>query len=94
MVRNDRRLGLAVIAGLSAVFVLWLPWVPSFLAQAKNTAAPWANSPPIGDFFADPSSALGGTLGVVVVPLLAAGCLWTRGGGARRTATWPGCSAP
>jgi mannosyltransferase len=79
VVRNDRRLGLAVIAGLSAVVVLWLPWVPSFLAQAKNTAAPWANSPPIGDFFADPSSALGGTLGVVVVPLLAAGCLWTRG---------------
>ena len=32
----------------------------------------------IGDFFADSSSALGGTLGFVVAPLLAAGAWWTR----------------
>ena len=72
-----------------AVFVLWLPWVPSFLYQAGNTAAPWAVRPAIGDFFADPASALGGTLGIVFVPLLAAGvwmCRHTVSGADRRTA--------
>ena len=58
--------------------VLWLPWLPSLLDQAANTAAPWAVRPQIGDFFADQASALGGTLGFVVAPLLAFGAWWTR----------------
>ena len=77
LARRDRRLVLLVAGASALVVVLWLPWVPSFLEQARNTAAPWAIRPQIGDFFADPSSALGGTLGFVVAPLLAAGAWWT-----------------
>lgn len=68
------RLRLIWVAGSGlAVTVLWLPWLPSFLYQARNTAAPWAVRPGIGDFFADPSTILGGTLGFLVVPALAVG---------------------
>ena len=74
-VRGDRSLGIWSAAGGAAAFALWLPWLPSFLFQAGNTAAPWAVRPGIGDFFADPSSALAGTLGVLFVPLMAAG-IW------------------
>lgn len=71
--RHDRELALWVAGGGGAVLVLWLPWLPSFLFQAGNTAAPWAVRPQVGDFFADPASALGGTLGFVVAPLLGVG---------------------
>ena len=33
-----------LLAGLAGGFVLWLPWVPSFLFQAANTGTPWAPS--------------------------------------------------
>jgi mannosyltransferase len=71
--RGDRPLVIWGALGGAAAFALWLPWVPSFLYQAGNTAAPWAVRPGIGDFFADPSSVLAGTLGVLFVPLMAAG---------------------
>jgi uncharacterized membrane protein len=78
LARGDRRVALAVVAGAGLVVILWLPWVPSLIDQARNTAAPWAVRPNIGDFFADPASALGGTLGFVIAPLLAFGAWWTR----------------
>lgn len=71
--RRDRALMLWVLGCGATCFALWLPWLPTFVDQAGNTAAPWAVQPGIGDFFADPSTALGGTLGIVVVPLLALG---------------------
>jgi mannosyltransferase len=77
-VRGDRRLGWAVVGAAAAVVALWAPWVPWFLGQASNTAAPWAVHPQIGDFFADPATALGGTLGFLVAPALALGAFWTR----------------
>jgi mannosyltransferase len=76
--RGDRRLAVSIAGAAAAVVVLWLPWLPSFLDQAANTAAPWAVRPQIGDFFADQASALAGTLGFVVAPLLAFGAWWTR----------------
>ena len=75
---GDRRLVRAVVLSAAAVVVLYLPWLPSFLVQARTTAAPWAVPPGIGDFFADPASMLGGTLGFVVAPLLVLGGVWTR----------------
>jgi mannosyltransferase len=87
--RRDRTLGIWIIGCAAAAVVLWLPWLPSFVYQAGNTAAPWAVRPGIGDFFADPASALAGTVGVVVVPLLAYGVWKTRDllpGATRRTA--------
>ena len=71
--QGDRTLAMTVVGCGVAVGILWAPWVPSFLFQAGNTAAPWAVQPGIGDFFADPASALGGTLGFFIAPLLAVG---------------------
>ena len=82
-VRRDRQLALGVAGAAGAVVVLWLPWVPTLIDQARNTAAPWAISPDIGYFFADQSTALGGTLGVIVAPLLLGAALvvnWRRRG--------------
>ena len=76
---RDRRMAVAVALGTAAAFVLWVPWLPSFISQAQNTAAPWAVQPQIGDFFADPSTALGGTLGVIVVPAVVFATYWARG---------------
>ncbi len=73
LARGDQVRTIWVAGAGAGVVLLWLPWLPSFLYQARNTAAPWAVRPGIGDFFADPSSALGGTLGFLVVPLLAVG---------------------
>jgi mannosyltransferase len=75
---RDVRLAAAIALATGVAFALWAPWLPSFLSQAQNTAAPWAVSPDIGDFFADPSSALGGTLGVIVVPAAVFAAYWTR----------------
>jgi hypothetical protein len=73
--RRDRQLALGVAGASAAVLVLWLPWLPTLIDQARNTAAPWAISPNIGYFFVDQSTALGGTIGVVVAPLLLGGAL-------------------
>jgi len=64
--------------GAGLVAAAYLPWLPTFVYQARHTAAPWAVHPSIGDLFADPSTVLGGTLGVVVAPvvLIAAAVTW------------------
>jgi 4-amino-4-deoxy-L-arabinose transferase-like glycosyltransferase len=80
LARRHRRLALWIASGSAAVVLLWLPWVPSLLQQAQSTAAPWAVRPDIGYFFADQSTALGGTIGVVIAPLLAAGAWWVSRG--------------
>src|SRR5262249_28185854 len=68
--RADGAMVKAVIAATILVFVLWLPWFPSFLSQASTTAAPWAVRPDISYFFSDTSKVFGGTLGAVVTPAL------------------------
>lgn len=73
---RDRQLALWSIGGGAGVLALWAPWLPSFIYQAKNTAAPWAVGPQITDFFADPSTAIGGTLGILIAPLLVFGSWW------------------
>ena len=69
--RGDARQAVGVVVASGAVCLAYLPWLPTFLGQAHHTAAPWAVRPSVGDFFVDPTSALGGTMGIVVVPLLA-----------------------
>jgi 4-amino-4-deoxy-L-arabinose transferase-like glycosyltransferase len=76
--RGDHRLAWWVAGCGGATFLLWLPWVPAFLYQAGNTAAPWAIRPDLAYFFADPSTALGGTIGIIVVPLLVLGAAWSK----------------
>lgn len=66
--------GLRFVAGACVVVVVgYLPWLPTLLYQARHTAAPWAVSPSPGDLISDPASVLGGTLGVILVPLLVVG---------------------
>jgi hypothetical protein len=81
---RDWRAAAFVVGGAVVVALLYLPWIPTFVYQAHNTAAPWAVRPSLGDLIADPSSILGGTLGVVVVPLFVVGLIyvWWRGIGA------------
>ncbi len=82
---RDRRLAGWVIASGAGVVAIYSPWIPSLLRQVSSTAAPWAVPPGIGDFFADPSTAIGGTIGVIVAPLLLGGVLLTRGRRSRGT---------
>jgi 4-amino-4-deoxy-L-arabinose transferase-like glycosyltransferase len=90
--RGDHGLAWRVVGCEAAIFLLWLPWLPAFLYQAGNTAAPWAVRPDLAYFFADPSTALGGTIGILVVPLLVLGAVWSRR--AAPAAVWSRRAAP
>jgi len=61
--RRSRRL---VAISAAAEFVLWLPWVPTFVFQARHTATPWA--PP-----ASAASALEALIPTVEGPLVGRG---------------------
>jgi mannosyltransferase len=75
---HDRKLVTWTLGCSAAVVTIYAPWIPSLFHQAGSTAAPWAVPPAIGDFFADPSTAVGGTIGVIIAPLLVGGVLLTR----------------
>jgi len=75
----DRTLARGVVVSGVGLGILYAPWLPTLSAQVGSTAAPWAVPPGIGDLFADPTSMLGGTVGIVVVPALAYGLWSTRG---------------
>jgi mannosyltransferase len=70
--RGERRDVAWIALGAGVVVVAYLPWLPSFLYQARHTAAPWAVRPTVGDLFVDPASVLGGTMSLIVAPLFAA----------------------
>lgn len=74
--RSDRSLARWTVGCGAAVGVLLAPWIPSFLFQLANTGDPWAVPPGIGDFFADPATAIGGTAGILIAPLLVFGSWW------------------
>jgi mannosyltransferase len=48
----------AVVA--TGVALLYLPWVPTLLSQAKHTGAPWSTAPNLRDLVLAPTSVLGG----------------------------------
>jgi mannosyltransferase len=85
LLARDRELLRWTLGSGAAVVALYSPWIPSFLRQAATTAAPWAVPPRVGDFFADPTTAMGGTIGVIIAPLLIGGVIWTRGQRSRGT---------
>ncbi|HYV14897.1 MAG TPA: glycosyltransferase family 39 protein [Conexibacter sp.] len=45
---DRRRLLLDALLAFGGAALLYLPWVPTLLYQAKHTAAPWANKPRFG----------------------------------------------
>jgi hypothetical protein len=69
--RVPPRDGLLVAA---AVLVLYAPWLPTLLAQASDTAAPWAERPSLLLLLAVP----GGLFGYLALPLLAVAVLAAR----------------
>lgn len=77
---EDRGLARRVVLCGVGVGVLYAPWLPTFFAQVGSTAAPWAVPPGLGDLFADPATMLGGTIGIIVAPVLAYGVWSTRHG--------------
>jgi mannosyltransferase len=70
--RGERRQLVWIALGAALVAVAYLPWLPSFIHQARHTAAPWAVRPTVGDLFVDPASVIGGTMSLIVAPLFAA----------------------
>jgi mannosyltransferase len=59
------------VAGFGLAAALYLPWVPSLVAQARHTGAPWATRPGVGDLVGVPDALLGGTVAAVVLVLAA-----------------------
>ena len=55
---RDRIRTLLVVG--AGVAILYLPWIPTLLSQAKHTGAPWSTTPSIRDLLVAPSSVLGG----------------------------------
>jgi mannosyltransferase len=55
---RDRVRTLLVVG--AGVFLLYLPWIPTLLSQAKHTGAPWSTAPSLRDFLFAPSYVLGG----------------------------------
>jgi hypothetical protein len=51
------RLKELLLAGAGA-FVLYLPWVPTVLSQARHTGAPWATAPTVHDLVLAPGAVL------------------------------------
>ncbi|MFL5955781.1 MAG: glycosyltransferase family 39 protein [Gaiellaceae bacterium] len=66
---RDRLRVFALVAAGTAV--LYLPWLPTLLSQAKHTGAPWSATPGFHDLMLAPSSVLGGD-GPYIALLLAA----------------------
>ena len=58
--------------GYGAIAVLYAPWIPTLISQARHTGAPWSNSPSIGDLPGTLASLAGGP-GPAVALLLVGG---------------------
>lgn len=73
--RSDRRRGLlrdaAIAYGMPAV--LFVPWLPSAIAQARHTGAPWALPPGLGRLTSSVALLLGGPFALTALVLLGGG---------------------
>ena len=67
---RDRRRRDGLLA-FGATALLYLPWVPTLIFQARHTGAPWATRPLLSDLLEVPQQLLGVSAGVLL--LLAAG---------------------
>jgi len=69
---RTRRFAVAAVA----VAVLYLPWVPTLLSQARHTGAPWSTRPSIHDLVLSAGSVLGGDTPFVALVLVGGVALW------------------
>lgn len=68
-----------LVAG-GAVFLLYLPWLPTLLSQAKHTGAPWSTKPSFHELFTASGAVLGGDAPFVALVVAAAAGLAVRPG--------------
>jgi hypothetical protein len=64
----------------AAVALLYLPWLPTLLSQAKHTGAPWSTKPSFHELFTAPGAVVGGDASFVAVVVAAAAGLAVRPG--------------
>jgi hypothetical protein len=62
------------------VFLLYLPWLPTVLSQAKHTGAPWSTKPSFHELFTASGAVLGGDAPFIAVVVAAAAGLAIRPG--------------
>jgi mannosyltransferase len=75
-----------VLIGFGAAIAAYLPWVPTLIAQAQQTAAPWSNSPGVYEPTRQLTRVLGGYGPAMVLAfagVLGASTLWKRRDAAR-----------
>jgi len=58
------------LLGFGGAFLLYLPWIPSLLFQARHTGAPWAERPPLDALVNGLQQLVGGVETALVVTLL------------------------
>jgi mannosyltransferase len=64
----------------AGVAILYLPWVPTLLSQAKHTGAPWSTRPSFHELFTAAGAVLGGDAPFIAfVVAAAAGLVYARG---------------
>ena len=68
-----------LLAG-GAVLLLYLPWLPTLLSQAKHTGAPWSTKPSFHELFTASGAVLGGDAPFVALVVAAAAGLAVRPG--------------
>jgi hypothetical protein len=68
------RLRLFVVAAVG-VAVLYAPWLPTLLSQAKHTGAPWSTRPSVHDLFLSAGTVIGGDTPFVALVLVGGAAL-------------------
>jgi mannosyltransferase len=64
----------------AAIFLLYLPWLPTLLSQAKHTGAPWSTKPSFHELFTASGAVLGGDAPFAAVVVAAAAGLAVKPG--------------
>jgi mannosyltransferase len=59
------------VLGYGAVALVYAPWVPTLVSQARHTGAPWSRTPHLNDALAAVTSLLGGPAPAMAVALAA-----------------------
>jgi hypothetical protein len=62
----------AFAVAAAAVALLYLPWLPTLLYQARHTGAPWSTKPSFHELFTASGAVLGGDASLVAVVMAAA----------------------
>ena len=67
------------LVGFGTAALLYAPWLPSLVFQARHTGAPWATAPSLTTLSRAPDLLLGGHSGTVVLVLAGGAGLWALG---------------